>query len=110
MADLPPPSLPGGLPVRRTSDGGYAVLLADEVHAEPAPLTPDQVRQLLRECVTVVKPGETLVLRIAGLTTGELWETQRAVDEMSQHAGWPKIIVLAGDELGVIAAPEATDG
>jgi hypothetical protein len=27
-------------------------------------LTPDQVRQLLRECVTVVKPGETLIVRV----------------------------------------------
>ena len=27
-------------------------------------LTPEQVRQLLRECVTVVKPGETLIIRV----------------------------------------------
>ena len=36
--------------------------------SSPPPLTPDQVRYLLRECVTVVKPGETLMIRGADWT------------------------------------------
>jgi hypothetical protein len=48
----------------------------------PPPLTPDQVRQLLRECVTVVKPGETLILRCP-----EGWTPEQA-GEMQQHAAW----------------------
>ena len=36
--------------------------------SSPPPLTPDEVRYLLRECVTVVKPGETLIIRVPWTT------------------------------------------
>jgi hypothetical protein len=47
----------------------------------PPPLTSDQVRQLLRECVTVVKPGEVLVIRVHENTTpNQLREQQDMTD------------------------------
>jgi hypothetical protein len=49
----------------------------------PAPaLAPDEVRQLLRECVTVVKPGEVLVLRCPENCSPEQAET------MQEHAAY----------------------
>ncbi len=47
-----------------------------------APLSPEEIRQLLRECVTVVKPGETLILRCP-----ENWTPDQA-REIQQRAAW----------------------
>ena len=71
------------------------------------PLTPDQVRQLLRECVTVVKPGEHLILRIPWTTTPtQVRELQDFVTDTAAWLDLPfKVLVLPGDELG-IAEPE----
>lgn len=44
------------------------------------PLGPDEIRQLLAECVTVVKPGEVLVLRCP-----EGWVPEQA-EMMQDHA------------------------
>jgi hypothetical protein len=52
------------------------------VLVQPPPLTPEQVRYLLRECVTVVKPGEVLILRCP-----EDW-TPTQVAEMQEHASY----------------------
>ena len=46
------------------------------------PLTSGEIRQLLRECVTVVKPGETLILR-----GGDNW-TPEQVREVAMHAAY----------------------
>jgi hypothetical protein len=57
----------------------------------PAPaLTPETAGALLRECVAVVKPGETLVIRIPD-TWGpqQVYDTQRRLSE-----------IIAGRELG----------
>ena len=68
-----------------------------------APLTPDEVRQLLRECVTVVKPGEHLILRVPWSTTpSQVRELQEVVNEMAGYLERPfRMLVLPGDELGV---------
>ncbi len=75
--------------------------------SSPPPLTPDQVRCLLRECVTVVKPGETLVVRVGfDITPAQVRELQEAADGMCEYRGFPfKVLVFPGEELG-IAEPE----
>ena len=76
---------------------------AHRILPEPPPLAPAQVRYLLRQCVTVVKPGETLVVRVPWTTTpSQLYEYQRVMDS---HEGGEipfKVLVVAGDELGTV--------
>jgi hypothetical protein len=108
VSDFP---VPPGVPVRETADGGHAVLLSDMVRAPLPPrfLTEDQVRQLLSECITVVKPGETLVLRVPwGTPPNHIRELHEALN-LSGPAGEPYLpfqtVVVPGDELAV-AHPE----
>lgn len=69
------------------------------------PLTEGEIRQLLRECVTVVKPGECVVLRVAGLTPQQHREYQTAVNAWHEHGTLAfRVIILVGDELGVVRA------
>lgn len=66
------------------------------------PLTPDQVRCLLRECVTVVQPGETLVIRGRDWTPNQVREIQRAVDAMREDGAIGfKVLAVTCDELAV---------
>ena len=67
------------------------------------PLTPDQIRHLLRECVTVVKPGETLVVRVGfDLRPEQVRELQVAADDMCEYRDFPfKVLVFPGEELAV---------
>jgi len=76
-----------------------------------APLAEDEVRQLLRECVTVVKPGEHLILRVPwSVAPAQVRELQEVVNAMAEYLELPfRMLVLPGDELGV-AQPEASDG
>jgi hypothetical protein len=71
------------------------------------PLTPDQVRYLLRECVTAVKPGEHLILRIPWTVTPT--QVRELQDFVTRTAEWLdlqfKVLVLPGDSLA-IAEPE----
>ena len=75
------------------------------------PLTPDQVRQLLRECVTVVKPGETLIVRVP--VTWAMDQVSNYQKNFSDWARWLdlpfKVIVVIGEELGV-AEPGGVPG
>ena len=77
-----------------------------------APLTPDEVRQLLRECVTVVKPGEHLILRVPwSITPSQVRELQEVVNEMAGYLELPfRMLVLPGDELGVAEPGGIPDG
>ena len=77
----------------------------------PPPLTPEQVRQLLRECVTVVKPGEHLILRIPWTTTPtQVRELQDFVTDTAVWLDLPfKVLVLPGDGLAV-AEPGGVPG
>lgn len=68
-------------------------------------LTPDEARALLRECVTVVKPGETLVLRVPwGTSPNHLRELTDALN--CEWEGEPllpfRTVVVPGDGLGVV--------
>ena len=71
------------------------------------PLSEDEVRQLLRECVTVVKPGEALVVRMAGLTPSQHREWQRAVTDWHEEGDLPfPVFIFNGDELGTAPAAD----
>lgn len=66
-------------------------------------LTPEHVAQLLSECVTAVKPGETLVVRVPD------WWTPNQVDEYQRCWLHPlaadcgiKAMAVCGEELGVV--------
>ena len=70
-------------------------------------LSPAEARALLRECVTVVKPGETLLIRLPVETPPNHVRQYRAVlDEMRVAFGLTAVVVVAA-ELGVVQA--ATD-
>jgi hypothetical protein len=66
------------------------------------PLTPEQIRCLLRECVTVVKPGETLIIRDRNWTPNQVREIQQWMDDeyQSGRIGF-KVLAIIGEELGV---------
>ena len=65
-------------------------------------LTADEMRQLLRECVTVVKPGETLVLRTASMNPERVGQYQRWLDVMHDAGHLPfRAVVVYGDSLGI---------
>ena len=70
------------------------------------PLGEDEIRQLLRECVTVVKPGETLILRCGReWTPQQMREIQDMVDATAEWRGLGfKVLVVPADELGVAEA------
>lgn len=70
---------------------------------QPPPLTPDEIRHLLRECVTVVKPGETLVIRGRDWTPNQMRELQRVMDAWHEDGLILfRALIVPGDELGVV--------
>ena len=72
------------------------------------PLSPDEVRQLLRECVTVVKPGETLVMQVPMDTRPSVVnELQRVVSEITEDRGMGStVLIVPGSGLAVAEAGE----
>ena len=66
-------------------------------------LSPEEIRSLLRECVTVVKPGEVLVIRVSeNMTPRQCSEYQQAVDGWIAHGDLGiKVMVLPGEGLGI---------
>ena len=69
-------------------------------------LTPETARELLRECVTVVKPGEILVIR-GDWTPGQVRELNDWGEWWTEHcAPEVKILFTIGEEFAV-AEPEA---
>lgn len=77
----------------------------------PAPvLTPETARALLRECVTVVKPGETLVIRAPDTWTVQQVELYQEYADAATGAGRIPfgVLVVIGQELAVVQ-PEPDD-
>ena len=103
---------------RETTDGRWAVRLADEARRpapeveDAPPLTVAAVRALLRECVTVVAPGETLIIRLGpGYEPFHVRELQEGLDDVREYRNLPfHVVVVPGDELGVAAFPPAPSG
>ena len=69
--------------------------------------TPDEVRALLRECVTVVRPGEVLVIRVPYDTPWEKAASYQKVLDAAREAWGFRAIVVTAEDFGVI--PEAGD-
>ena len=66
-------------------------------------LTPETARALLRECVTVVSPGETLVIRVPDTWTAQQADVYQEYADAATASGripFPVLVVL-GAELGV---------
>lgn len=73
-------------------------------------LTLDEVRQLIRECVTVVKPGETLIVRVPmNASMQQIHEYQDRANAVLEDHGNPfRVLVLPAEELGVAEAGQVT--
>lgn len=68
------------------------------------PLTPEQVRYLLSECVTVVKPGEVMILRaLEGWTPQQVLEVQQvAAMWLEDNAPGVKALVMPPFEIAIV--------
>ena len=104
------PNDPADMPMTEEQVAEFRERLAERMRQEPFQhreikherLTADEARALMREFAVVVRPGETLILRVADLTPNQVRELQEAVDDMTRFRGLPfQTIVLPGDELGV---------
>ena len=97
--------------LRQQFDAAMSGPYEHRVIPSPPPLTPDEIRQLLRECVTVVKPGETLIVRVP--VTWAMDQVSNYQKNFSDWARWLdlpfKVIVVIGEELGV-AEPGGVPG
>lgn len=85
----------------------------EEFEAAAAPssvtvLDPDTVRALLRECVTVVKPGEVLILRAADdMTPEHVRDIHEVVDAWLAHnAPAIRALVVPPMEIAIVPAGE----
>jgi hypothetical protein len=62
------------------------------------PFTPDEIRALLRECVTVVRPGETLIIRTTDLAPNQMRDYQESLELWFAHnAPEIKVLVIYGE-------------
>jgi hypothetical protein len=81
-------------------DSGHQPL---RILPSPPLLTPGLARALLRECVTVVKPGETLVMRGRNWTPNQVREIQEWMDREHESGRLSfKVLAVFGDELAVV--------
>ena len=72
---------------------------------EPPVLTTAEIRYLLRECVTVVKPGETLVIRDRNWNPEQVREIQQWMDAAYESGRISfKVLAVIGEELAVAEA------
>jgi hypothetical protein len=86
--------------------------LAESVNQPPRVIpaahpTPDEVRTLLRECVTTVGPGEMLVIRVPYDTPREEANAYQQILDAAREAWGIRAVVVVAEGLGVI--PEAGD-
>jgi len=71
----------------------------------PPVLSHDEIRALLAHTSLVIHPGEMLVLRVQHWTPAQMREYQEALDAASRHLGWPRVMLVTGEEMGVARAP-----
>jgi hypothetical protein len=74
---------------------------------DSATLTPEAIRVLLRECVTVIKPGETLIVRVPwGTPARTVYELGRVLhDDVRANGAHFHTLVVPAAEIGVGEAP-----
>lgn len=66
-------------------------------------MTGEEIAAFLAENVTVVKPGETLVIRVSDLTPNQMREYQQAIDQALEWRQLPfQCLVVYAEELGVV--------
>jgi hypothetical protein len=73
----------------------------------PRPLlTPELARELLRECVTLVKPGEVLAVRTPdSWVPDQVYDCQAYIDERLRLRGIDvAVLFLSGEEFAVTKA------
>jgi hypothetical protein len=109
-------SIPADVPMTDEQAAEFRCAFNEAVGADyrlqwvpPAPvLTPENLETLVRECVTVVKPGETLVIRVPETwspTNAQMY--QERADEATGDGTIPfRVVVVIGAELGIAEAPE----
>jgi hypothetical protein len=80
------------------------------VMPQPPALTPEAIRTLLRECVTVIKPGETLIVRVPWATPARtVYELGRVLHEQAEAAGAGfHTLVVPAAEIGAGEGPQET--
>jgi hypothetical protein len=92
--------------VRRLAKAFGYLSAADAAQA----LKADEIRALLAESVTVVAPGETLVIRVSDLTPNQMREYQESLTQQHEWGSLPfRCLVVYGDELGVRRAEPGDD-
>jgi hypothetical protein len=74
---------------------------AERAAARLTALDPEEIRALVRECVTFVAPGQTLVLRLeAGTPLADVRASAEAAAAVCRPGGVP-VLVAACEEIGV---------
>jgi hypothetical protein len=98
---------------RLKEDMAEALELGPLPHVMPPdpPLSPAQVRYLIRQCVTVVNPGETLVIQDPNWTPSQIREIQNWMDREYEDGRITfKVLAVPGGELGIAQTEASTDG
>jgi hypothetical protein len=77
---------------------------------ESAILSPAAVEALLRECVTVVRPGETLIVRVPwGVGAEQVYKVGQYVHSSAEAMGAQfHTLVVPAESLGVGTTPDLT--
>lgn len=89
-------------------DSGFRHALPKIISSPPTVLDPETVRQLLRECVTVVKPGEVLFFTCPEhFTPSHVRDIQELLNWWLEHnAPDVRVMVLPHGEMAVAEAAE----
>ena len=71
--------------------------------------TPEDLRAFAREFAVVVRPGETLVIRMGSdYTPNQLRELHEALNHPTMELPF-RVLVVPGEDFAVAQAPEAAD-
>jgi hypothetical protein len=106
--------VPSWTPLTEAEEAEFKVALGEaaklplplRIMPEPPPLSPDEIRQLLRECITVVKPGETLIVRVPlTWTPDQVNRYSRIISDANEALELPfRTLVVPAGELSVAEA------
>lgn len=79
--------------------------------APPDGLSREELRALVRECATVVAPGETLIIRLSeGWPARQVEDYQECASAVTEPLGF-RVLVVVGEQLAVTRAqPEEEPG
>lgn len=70
----------------------------------PPPISPGEVRALLRECVTILGPDDVLVIRHPSFTAESAHAIREQVDAFNEtHGTNVKVVAVVADEMAIVA-------